>query len=150
MPGPPWTQKTATGTFLKVLTAHLGVGQEQLELRSLMKSREQSPCGFSPLPTGVTSVSFHVLIYYFNCALTRDLIMPREQIYKFERVFLLSAPLLIVSELCYSFLAAATCGWRHHSLPVAALAEENLLWIQLGTSRSTFWVWLLSLKEQSG
>lgn len=50
-----------------------------------------SPCGFSPLPTGVTSVSFHVLIYYFNCALTRDLIMPREHIYKFEHVFLLSA-----------------------------------------------------------
>lgn len=98
----------------------------------------------------MTSVSFHVLIYYFNCALTRDLIMLRGQIYKFEFVFLLSALLLIIAELLYSFLALATYGWRHYPLPVAALAEANLLWIQLGTSRSTFWVWLPSLKEQSG
>lgn len=42
-----------------------------------------SSCGFFPLATGVTSVTFHVLIYYFNCALTRYLIMPREQIHKF-------------------------------------------------------------------
>ena len=91
-----------------------------------------SPCGFFPLPTGLTSVSFHVLIYYFNCAITRDLIMPREQIHKFEHVFLLSADLLIISELLYSFLAVATCGWRRYPLPVAAWAETNLLWIQLG------------------
>lgn len=86
----------------------------------------------------MTSVSFHVLIYYFNCALTRDLITLREQIYKFEHVFLLSALLLIISELFYSFLSVAACGSRRYPLPVAALAEANLLWIQLGTSRSTF------------
>lgn len=38
MPEAPWTQKTATGTFLKALTAVLGVGQEQWELRSLRKT----------------------------------------------------------------------------------------------------------------
>lgn len=58
--------------------------------------------------------------------------MPREQIHKFEHVFLLSADLLIISELLYSFLAVATCGWRRYPLPVAAWAETNLLWIQLG------------------
>lgn len=52
--------------------------------KELKKNRGQSPCGSSPLPAGVTSVLFNVLIYYFNCALTRDLIMPREQIYKFS------------------------------------------------------------------
>lgn len=77
--------------------------------------------------------------------------MLREQIYKFEHVFLLYALLLIISDLFYSFLAVATCGWRrYYPLPVAALAEANVLRIELGTSRGTFWVRLLSLKEQSG
>lgn len=131
------TAQAAPGTFLKGLKAVLGVGQEQLELRSLRKA-EMSPCGFFPLPTGVTSVSFHVLIY-FNCTLTRDQIMPREQIHKSEHVFLFSADLLIISQLLCSFLAVATCGWRHYPLPVvAAWAEANLLWIQLGSSKCMF------------
>lgn len=71
--------------------------------------------------------------------------MPREHICKFEHVFLLSTDLLIISELLCSFLAVAVCSWRHYALPEAAWAEANLLWIQLGPSRTTFWVWLLSL-----
>lgn len=112
MPEAPQTRKITTGTFLKVITAVWGVGQEQRELRSLRKA--EGSLLVASLPEGVTSVSFHVLIYYFNCALTRDLIMPREQIYKFEHVFLLSALLLITLEVFYSFLAVATCGWRHY------------------------------------
>lgn len=105
----PNTAQAATGTFLKVLKAVLGVGQEQLELRSLRKAEHRDiSCGFFPLPIGVTSVSFHVLIYSFNCALTRDLIMPREQLHKFEHVFPLSTDLLIISELLSSFPAVPT------------------------------------------